>query len=149
MDGGPPGDFVFAAGEAVSDAASALHERARAEAAAGDREAAVATWSEVVDLRRANGAAAGLAHALRHLGHTLLELGRPGEAEPALVEALALTRSGGVGGVTLANAVRPVALLREGQGRVDEARALWIEARALYAAAGIDAGVGECDDHLG
>jgi hypothetical protein len=51
--------------------------------------------------------------------------------------------------VGLANAIRPVALLHEAQGREAEAAPLWREARTLYEAHGVEAGVAECDAHLG
>jgi hypothetical protein len=40
-------------------------------------------------------------------------------------------------------------MLNERLGDVDGALELWREARALYVAAGIAAGVEECDRHLG
>ncbi len=133
----------------MTEDATALHARAGAESAAGDLESAAATYAEAAALRRAAGEQGPLAHELRHFGQTLLELGRPDEAEGPLSEALALYRALGTGGVTLANALRPMALLHEAQRRPEEARRLWRQARALYAAAGIAAGVEEADDHLG
>ena len=47
-----------------------------------------------------------------------------------------------------ANALRPMAILKEELGQVEEARALWRRARELYGAVGIEAGVAECADRL-
>ena len=47
-----------------------------------------------------------------------------------------------------ANALRPMAILKEELGQVDEARTLWRRARVLYGVASIKAGVDECTDHL-
>jgi hypothetical protein len=48
----------------------------------------------------------------------------------------------------LANAIRPLAILKETTGDAAAARRLWEEARDLYAAAGIAAGVTECTARL-
>ena len=48
----------------------------------------------------------------------------------------------------LANALRPIALLRERQGDATSAKSLWSEAHALYSAAGVEAGVAEAARHL-
>jgi hypothetical protein len=50
----------------------------------------------------------------------------------------------GTAPLDLANAVRPLASCLERQGADDEARACWGEARNLYAALGLEAGVAEC-----
>jgi hypothetical protein len=71
-------------------------------------------------------------------------------AEPCYVEALALYRSSGhtAPSLDLANAIRPLAILRERVGNVDEAILLWREARDLYLAVNVRAGVAECSKHL-
>ena len=69
--------------------------------------------------------------------------GRFEEAEPGLVAALDLAREGAVSTpLDLANTIRPLALLRMKQKHAD-ALALLVEARDLYAEAGIDEGVRE------
>ena len=80
-----------------------------------------------------------LAHAIRHLGDVYHEQGRPDLAEPCYHEALRLYRNHEDGpSLDLANAVRSLAVLRW-----EQTRALWEEARGLYTAVGIDAGVKE------
>lgn len=90
-----------------------------------------------------------LAHAVRHLGDLHRKAGRLAAAEACYAEALAL-----YGGqdqpppLDHANALRPMAILKEELGQVDEARTLWQRARELYGVASIEAGVDECTDHL-
>src|SRR5258705_82111 len=48
----------------------------------------------------------------------------------------------------LANAIRPLAILREDAGAVEEAKRLWTEARDLYAAVDVAPGVAECSSRL-
>jgi hypothetical protein len=71
-------------------------------------------------------------------------------AEPCYEEALALYRSSGPTAppLDLANAVRPLATLRERVGKPDEAVLLWREARDLYLSVNVRAGVDECSKHL-
>jgi hypothetical protein len=87
------------------------------------------------------------AYLLRHLGDLEREAGEA-SAEPLLEEALALYRELPANDASLANAIRPLALLRETQGRVEQARRLWEEARRRYDAAGIRSGIEECDARL-
>lgn len=87
-----------------------------------------------------------LAHALRHLGEVHLDLQHVERAHQHLREALDLYRTEpATAPLDLANAVRPLAICLERQGADDDARALWVEARDLYAGLGIDAGVAECE----
>ncbi len=87
-----------------------------------------------------------LGHALRHLGDVHLELRHFDRAQQLLRDALDLYRTQpGTGPLDLANAVRPLALCLERQGAADESRVLWAEARDLYGALGIAAGVSECE----
>ncbi|MCC6988548.1 MAG: tetratricopeptide repeat protein [Acidobacteria bacterium] len=86
-----------------------------------------------------------LAHALRHLGEVHRELRHFDRAQQHLRDAVDRYRSQpDTAPLDLANAVRPLASCLERQGADDEARACWIEARDLYAALGLDAGVAEC-----
>jgi hypothetical protein len=48
----------------------------------------------------------------------------------------------------LANALRVWALAQESLGQVPEAERSWREARSLYDAVGVIAGVQECDEHI-
>jgi len=80
-----------------------------------------------------------LAHTIRHLGDVYQEQGRPDLAEPRYHEALGLYRSHEDGpSLDFANAVRSLAVLRW-----EQTRTLWEEARDLYAAVGVEAGVKE------
>ena len=80
-----------------------------------------------------------LAHTIRHLGDVYHEQGRPDLAEPCYHEALGLYRNHEDGpSLDLAYAVRSLAVLRW-----EQTRTLWEEARGLYTAAGIEAGVKE------
>ena len=91
-----------------------------------------------------------LAHTVRHVGDILQDEDRGADALPCYEEALALyradPRSDPLG---LANVIRPLAILKESLGGTDQAAALWAEARELYRAAGIAAGVEEADARLG
>ena len=129
----------------------ALGKLGHVEQDAGRHEAARACYGEAVAAARNAGDPRRLAHAVRHLGDVHRHAGRLVEAEACYDEALSLygrleTRGPAV--LDHANAVRPMAILREESGQVEEARALWRRARDLYRAAGIEAGVAECSDHL-
>ena len=69
--------------------------------------------------------------------------------EPCYHEALTLyRRNERTAALDLANAIRPLAMLQEQKGEVKQARSLWAEAKELYAAADVDAGVGESSRHI-
>ena len=90
------------------------------------------------------------AHVVRHLGDAYREAGRLSDAEPCYIEALAIYRANDrTARLDLANAVRPLAILREAQGALAEAGTLFEEARRLYAESGVPAGVAEMAEHLG
>ena len=75
--------------------------------------------------------------------------GRLAAAEACYAEALALYGAQDEPPpLDHANALRPMAILKETLGQADEARTLWQRARTLYGAAGIEAGVAECTEHL-
>ncbi len=90
-----------------------------------------------------------LAHSVRHLGDIHLSLGNSKDADTCYTEALTLYRNQKPKpALDLANAIRPMAILKEEAGQTEEANKLWQEARDLYADAGIQAGVVECTNHL-
>lgn len=106
-------------------------------------------YEDKVARARASGDARALAHALRHLVEIHTGAGRLEAADECISEALDLYRPmHDLPALERANTLRPLALLREAQGRGEEARAAWEEARALYDATGVAAGVAECDAHL-
>ena len=90
-----------------------------------------------------------MAHALRHVSDLARERGSVAEALSSAAEALAIYRSQSeVRPLELANALRLNALALDDGGRPGEARALWQEARELYATAAVTAGVQEADARL-
>ncbi|MBI3450238.1 MAG: tetratricopeptide repeat protein [Acidobacteria bacterium] len=106
-------------------------------------------FAEAVALCRVEGSPLRLAHTIRHLGDVHREAGRADLAEPCYREALEIyRRHPEAPPLDLANALRPFALLEEARGGNDPARAMWEEARGLYAAVGVAAGVKECEEHL-
>ena len=127
----------------------ALGKLGHVEQDAGRHEAALACYEESVAAARTDDPHQ-LAHAVRHLGDVHRHGGRLAEAEACYEEALSLYARHAAGAAALdhANALRPMAILKEERGQVDEARLLWARARDLYSAIGIEAGVAECVDHL-
>ncbi len=90
-----------------------------------------------------------LAHTVRHVGDILQQQGNKGAAGACYAEALALYRDcPTTGALDLANTLRGYALLKSGLPARREAIALWEEARGLYGAAGVEAGVEEAGDWL-
>ena len=128
---------------------SALKALGQIERDAGRAEESLALYDEAVAVCREVGDPLALAHAVRHVGDLRHTAGRHDLAEPCYQEALTLYRTTeGTAPLDLANTLRPYALLMEDMGRVGEATAMWHEARALYAAVGIQVGVDECDSHI-
>ena len=90
-----------------------------------------------------------LAHAVRHLGQVNQRMGRLDSAGRCYEEALDLyDRDGTAHPLDHANALRPMALLREELGDFEGAQLLWRRAAKLYRAAGVEEGVRECETHL-
>jgi tetratricopeptide (TPR) repeat protein len=99
---------------------------------------------EAVRLFREVGEPLTLAHTVRHLGDVYHEEGLSGLVEPCYHEALSIYRNHQTSpSLDLANAIRSLAVLRWEQARV-----LWEEARDLYSALGIEAGINEGTDRL-
>lgn len=115
----------------------------------GRPKAALRLYAEALALCRVQDDPLLVAHTVRHVGDLHREAGRLERAEPCYVEALELYRAHDhTHALDLANAVRPMALLRQAQGAHEEAITLWSEARELYAREGVEAGVVESDYHL-
>lgn len=115
----------------------------------GHGEAARSLYEEAASICREEGDPLLLAHTVRHLGDVHQAAGRLELAEPCYLEALALYRSQErTGALELANAIRPLAMLKDGVGQREEARRLWEEARDLYSAENVQAGVAECSARL-
>ena len=115
----------------------------------GRLDAALRHYLEAADVCRDMDDPLLLAHTIRHVGDIHQDAGRHADAEPCYVEALAIYEANpSTGPLDLANALRPAALLMQATDRPEAARKYWSKARKLYAAAGIEAGVEECDSNL-
>jgi tetratricopeptide (TPR) repeat protein len=125
----------------------ALIAQGRAERAENRLEKALAFYLQAADLSRDQSDPLLLAHIIRHVGDIHWQMGDADLAEPCFEEALEIYRTGAPSAAELANALRPMALLKEAAGDKATAYDLWAEAHDLYAKAGIDAGVEECARH--
>ena len=129
--------------------ATALGRLGHVEHDAGRHDDAVALYEEAVAVARAATDPMLLAHAVRHFGDAHRSSGRLAEAEACYDEALALYAAEDTPSkLDYANAIRPMAILKEELGEADQARDLWQQAKALYAAVPIAAGVAECEESL-
>ncbi len=129
--------------------ATALRRLGHAEQDAGCNEAAVACYEEAVAVVRRIGDPLLLAHAIRHLGDAHRRGRRLAEAEACYDEALTLyTEHANPPPVDYANAIRPMAIVKEALGETGESLHLWQQAKSLYAAVPVAAGVAECDENL-
>jgi tetratricopeptide (TPR) repeat protein len=89
------------------------------------------------------------AHIARHLGDIYRESGLVQQAEALLTQAIFLYRQDlDTRALDLANAIRPLALLKTTQGDADSARSHWQEAQVLYSAVNVEAGAAECAAQL-
>ena len=112
-------------------------------------EAALQLYEEAVAIYRTQGEPLKLAHTVRHMGDILQAMKRWQLAEPCYDEALKIYRGHTkTTPLDLANTVRGLALLKSNAGQVAAATALWTEARELYAACKIEAGVAESSRQL-
>ena len=153
-----PADAHRDFGEAVSlcrqsgtrrDLVRALKGLGQIERDLGRGDAARPLYEEAVALCRGEGDPLALAHTVRHLGDIHQDAGRLELAEPCYVEALTIYRcEEGTDTLDLANAVRPLAILKEAVGEVEEARRLWEEAKELYMAVDVAGGVEESSARL-
>lgn len=131
------------------DLTTALRRLGHAEQDAGRDDMAVALYEEAVVAARRTGDPLLLAHAIRHVGDAHRAAQGLAEAEACYDEALGLyAEHPDPPPVDYANAIRPMAILKEVLGETDEARHLWQRAKTLYAAVPIVAGVAECDENL-
>ncbi len=115
----------------------------------GHGDAARPLYEEAVAICRKLDEPLALAHTVRHLGDTHRDEGRAGMAETCYLEAIELYRGHEQTSLLdLANAIRPLAILMDDAGRVEEARRLWEEARDLYTTTNAREGVAECSARL-
>ncbi|MCG8603982.1 tetratricopeptide repeat protein [bacterium] len=127
----------------------ALRKLGHVEQEMGRNNVTRALYEEAVTISRAEGDTLLLAHSVRHLGDIHRHAGRAVDAAACYDEALALYRNQEQPPkLDLANVIRPMAILKEDAGVVNEAKKLWQEARDLYAAVKVQEGVDECSQHL-
>jgi tetratricopeptide (TPR) repeat protein len=124
--------------------AQALRDLGELERSVPETDGGVAAYREAVEILRADERGLKLAHTVRHLGDIYRHAEKLDDAEQCYAEALQIYRAHPeVSPLELANALRGTAFLKEKMAQRDAAAALWREARTLYEAAGIAAGVEE------
>ena len=129
--------------------AIALRRLGHTEQDAGRIEAAAGRYEEAVAAARRTDDPVLLAHAIRHFGDAHRAARRLAAAQTCYAEALDLyAEHRNPPALDHANALRPMAILKEALGDPHEARDLWKQAKALYAAVPIAAGVAECEENL-
>jgi tetratricopeptide (TPR) repeat protein len=132
-----------------TELAHALIELGRIERDMGHADPALAYYEEAAAMYREQGNALKLAHTIRHVGDILQDAGRPAQAEPYFRQALAIYRADpATPALDMANALRPLALLKDDAGDFDEADCLWDDAKELYASVKVLPGVAECAGRL-
>jgi len=115
----------------------------------GRLETACARYLEAIEVCRDANDPLRLAHALRHVADIDLERGENEAAARSASEAVEIYRQHPeVSSLELANALRVWALAQETEGNSVGAASVWLEARRLYEAEGIDEGVRECEAQL-
>jgi len=106
-------------------------------------------YEEAVAIYRTLDDPLGLAYTVRHVGDILRGQGERDVAEPCYAEALGIYRKHEATSLLdLANAIRGYALLKGDGGETAGAAALWREAKELYAAVDVQAGVVESERQL-
>jgi hypothetical protein len=130
------------------EAIAAMLQEARLARTQGRLDEAARRYAQAADLSRASREPLLLAHALRHVSDIARECGNTTLALQAGEEAVALYRAADSSPLDLANALRANALALQALHASAAARALWEQARPLYLAQGVQAGVAECDRHL-
>jgi tetratricopeptide (TPR) repeat protein len=113
-----------------------------------DLDGAAKLYEEAAEIARELGDELTLAHRLRHIGDIATEQGDLGRAEDCYDHAGQLFGTQETAQLDRANFLRSKALLKEKQGAKEAAAQYWAEARALYSATGVDAGVKESDRRL-
>ena len=112
-------------------------------------DAALVAYEEAVEISERLGDHQLVAHTVRHLGDVHRHGKRLKEAERCYERSLGLYASfENLHPCEYANAIRPMAIIQEALGNVDEAKKLWGQARELYRKGGILEGVDECSERL-
>ncbi len=129
--------------------AQAYTELGRTERDLRETGAALLHYEEAAAVYRKLDDPLRLAHTVRHVADILRGSGQFEPAGPHYREALEIYRAHPeTPPLDLANALRGHALLQEEIGEKQEAVALWREARELYAAVNVQAGVDEGDRRI-
>jgi tetratricopeptide (TPR) repeat protein len=129
--------------------AKALTALGQAERDLQHHDVAIEYYQRAADIYRRSGDALRLAHTIRHVGDILRNTKQLSRAKPCYEEALEIYRANTASPpLDVANALRGCALLDEDLGDHDAAATLWCEARDLYAAVNVQAGVEECESRL-
>lgn len=129
--------------------AKALTRLGQIERDLGDNDSALRNYEEAAAIYRAGGDLLRLAHTVRHVGDIHRNEGHAALAEPCYHEALSIYRSHEhTPPLDLANAIRGLAILKGEVGEAGEARLLWAEAKELYTAINVKAGVDESTRRL-
>lgn len=127
----------------------ALRRLAEVEKDMGNDEVTIALYEEAVAVSREYGDSRLLAHTIRHQGDIHRRMRNVEIAESCYNESLTLYRNQDLPNKSdLANAVRPMAILKEELEEREEAIKLWKEARGLYAEINLKEAIVECSDRL-
>ena len=122
----------------------ALSLMAQLDQDAGRVDVAAQRYAQAAEFCRRPPISSRLPHVLRHLGMLQFRARNLLAAISCCEEAVAIRRTEtDTPPLEMANTLRPLALIREAEGRKEDAVALWTEAAALYAAAGVESGVEE------
>ena len=133
----------------MSEAIEAHLTLAREAAADGRAGEARNSYARAAALSRESGAPLLQAHALRHLSDLDRQADHLEQALAHAEQAAALYGANGQGAsLDMANALRLKALVLDGLRRTAAARVAWASARDLFDAAGVAAGVSECEARL-
>ena len=127
----------------------ALSVMAQIDQDAGRLDVATQRYAQAAEVCRRPPVSPRLPHVLRHLGILQLRAKNLLAAISCCEEALELRRGQpDTPALEMANTLRPLALIREAEGRKADAVGLWKEAASLYAAAGVESGVEESRSRL-
>ncbi len=132
-----------------TELAHALTGLAQIERDLHNNPTALAHYEEAIAIYRSANNSSKLAHAIRHVADIHRHERRYDLAAAGYHEALTLYRNHDeTPKLDLANALRGFAILKEETGENAQARAFWSEAKELYAAVDVDAGVAESSRRL-
>ena len=131
------------------DEAQELIERGRTARNAGNLVDALKLYQEAAELLRQRDQPLRLAHTIRHVADIQTHMRLFEEAQANYAEALTVYRSNPeTAKLDLSNTLRGYALLAQSTNDNESAHAMWAEARDLYRAMDVKAGVEEAERHL-